>query len=80
MRVDRPETIASAWDFAFKADRPVVLDVVVDPNVPLLPPHISLEQATHFAQSVLAGDAEALGFLRQTTREVVAGLRGPRRG
>jgi pyruvate dehydrogenase (quinone) len=79
MRVDRPEAIAGAWDFAFKADRPVVLDFVVDPNVPLLPPHISLEQATHFAQSVLAGDADALGFLRQTTREVVAGFRGPHR-
>jgi len=40
--------------------------------VPPLPPHISFEQAKAFASSVLSGDAEALGFLRQTIKEAAA--------
>jgi len=72
IRVDRPDQIASAWDQALSADRPAVLDACVDPNVPPLPPHISLEQAKHFAESVWKGDAEALGFIRQTARDIAA--------
>lgn len=38
IRVERPEDVESAWDRALSADRPVVLEAVVDPDVPLLPP------------------------------------------
>ena len=37
---------ATAWDEALAADRPVVLEAIVDPEVPPLPPHITFEQAT----------------------------------
>jgi pyruvate dehydrogenase (quinone) len=47
------------------------LEAVTDPNVPPLPPHISLAQAKAFASSVLKGDAEALGFLKQTVKDAV---------
>jgi pyruvate dehydrogenase (quinone) len=77
VRVEKSDDIAPAWERAFHADRPIVLDVVTDANVPMLPPHISFEQARHFARSVWAGDVNALGFLRQTAREVLAGLVGP---
>ena len=33
-----------------------------------MPPHITLEQARNFASSVLKGDAESLGFLKQTLK------------
>ena len=39
---------ASAWDEALASDRPVVLEVKTDPEVPPLPPHITLEQAKAF--------------------------------
>ena len=42
-------------------DRPAVLEVVTDPEVPPLPPHITLEQAKAFASSVLKGDPGAQG-------------------
>jgi pyruvate dehydrogenase (quinone) len=74
IRVERPDEVGGAWDRALRADRPVVLDVLTDPNVPLLPPHISWEQAKQFASSVLAGDVDALGFLRQTAKEVTANV------
>ena len=69
IRVDRPDQIADAWDRAFSADRPVVIEAITDPNVPPLPPHISIEQARHFASSVWSGDAEALGFIKQTIKD-----------
>jgi len=69
IRVDHPEEVGGAWDAALSADRPVVLEAVTDPNVPPLPPHITFEQAKAFMSSVLAGDAEALGFIKQTVKD-----------
>ena len=69
LRVDDPDRIGEAWDRALSADRPVVLEAITDPNVPPLPPHISLEQAKHFAESVWGGDADALGFIKQTVKD-----------
>ncbi len=69
LRVDTPDAIGPAWDRALAADRPVVFEAVTDPNVPPLPPHISLEQAKNFASSLWAGDAEALGFITQTVKD-----------
>jgi pyruvate dehydrogenase (quinone) len=79
VRVDRPEQVGEAWDRVLGADRPAVLEAVTDPNVPPLPPHISLAQARAFASSVLKGDAEALGFITQTVKDAVEGYL-PRRG
>jgi pyruvate dehydrogenase (quinone) len=38
IRVDDPGRVGAAWDEALAADRPAVLEAVVDPEVPLLPP------------------------------------------
>jgi pyruvate dehydrogenase (quinone) len=38
IRVTDPAELGSAWDRALAADRPVVLEVLTDPDVPLLPP------------------------------------------
>jgi pyruvate dehydrogenase (quinone) len=54
--VQRPEDVASAWDQAFAADRPVLLDVHTDPEVPPLPPHIRFEQAKELAGAMRQGD------------------------
>jgi len=48
---------------------PALSEAITDPNVPPLPPHISFEQAKAFATSVLSGDAEALGFIKQTIKD-----------
>jgi pyruvate dehydrogenase (quinone) len=69
IRVDRPDQIGDAWDRALSADRPTVVEAITDPNVPPLPPHITLEQARKFASSVWSGDAEALGYIKQTIKE-----------
>jgi pyruvate dehydrogenase (quinone) len=71
IRVDRPEQIARAWDEALSADRPVVYEAYVDPDVPPMPPHITFEQAKNFAQSLLGGDVDASGVARQTIKGIV---------
>jgi pyruvate dehydrogenase (quinone) len=67
--VDDPEQLGPAWDTALSSNRPTLIEAVTDPNVPPLPPHISFEQARAFASSVLHGDADALGYLKQTVKD-----------
>ncbi|MDF2048337.1 thiamine pyrophosphate-requiring protein [Arthrobacter sp. Cr_A7] len=38
IRVEDPDQLGDAWEQAFAADRPVVIEVLTDPEVPLLPP------------------------------------------
>jgi len=71
IRVDRPDQIGDAWDRALSADRPALVEAITDPNVPPLPPHITLEQAKAFATSVWKGDADALGYIKQSFKQVV---------
>ena len=59
--VDKPEQVAPGWDRALAADRPTVLDVRVDPNMPPIPPHATPEQMKHTAQAMLTGDEDRRG-------------------
>jgi pyruvate dehydrogenase (quinone) len=70
LRVERPKAIGPAWDQALASDRPVVLEAITDPNVPPLPPHITLEQAKGYISALLKGDPDALGIVKQSFREM----------
>jgi pyruvate dehydrogenase (quinone) len=74
IRVEDPEQVGPAWDRALAADRPFVLDIVTDPNVPPLPPHITLKQARHFMGALAKGDPEAGNVLIDTARELVGSI------
>jgi pyruvate dehydrogenase (quinone) len=74
IRVDDPDAVGAAWDEALGAGRPAVLEAVTDPEVPPLPPHITLEQARHFAEAVVRGDPDRGGMVRQSLRQMVAGI------
>ena len=56
LRCDRPEDGAKTWDVALKADRPVLVEAVVDPEFPMMPPHITLKEMVAYAKSVAKGD------------------------
>jgi pyruvate dehydrogenase (quinone) len=73
IRVENPEHVGPAWDEALAADRPVVLDVVTDPEVPPLPPHITLDQAKAFASALLKGDPGARRIIGQSLRQKLPG-------
>ena len=72
-RVARPEDVGPAWDAALSSDRPFVLDAVVDPDVPPLPPHITLDQARNMTSALLGGDPDRRGVIRQAFRQLLGG-------
>lgn len=72
--VDDPEDIDAAFDQAFAADRPVVLDVRCDRNTPPLPAHIAFAQAKGLAESLLSGDPELGQVVKQSSRATAARL------
>lgn len=74
IRVERPEEIASAWEQAFSAQGPIVLDAVCDPNVPPLPPHVTWKQSTALLASLLKGDPDAGDIVRQIVKGKAAEL------
>ncbi len=71
IRVERPEQVGPAWDEALAADRPVVYEAVTDPEVPPLPPHITLEQAKALTSALLAGDPHAGRIIKQSFKQKV---------
>lgn len=70
--VNHPEEIPDALDEAFAADKPVIFEAAADPEVPPLPPHITVEQAKSFMSSVGHGDVNAWDMIKQTYKNVVA--------
>jgi pyruvate dehydrogenase (quinone) len=72
--VDSPDRMGAAWDEALAADRPVVLEVKTDPEVPPLPPHITLEQAKKFASTLLSGDPDESGVIAGAAKQILASV------
>ena len=70
--VDDPDQVGAAWDRALAAQRPVVLEVKSDPEVPPLPPHITLEQARRFSSTLVKGDPEESSVIKGTLRQVLS--------
>ncbi|MEU2613386.1 thiamine pyrophosphate-binding protein [Micromonospora sp. NPDC007271] len=69
VRVDRPELVGPAWDEVLAADRPSVLEAVVDPAVSLEPPEPALADLRW-----LVADGDAARRVRErmlATRTVV---------
>ncbi|MEW9856796.1 thiamine pyrophosphate-requiring protein [Novosphingobium sp. M1R2S20] len=72
--VDDPEHLGAAWDQALSANRPVVIEVKTDPEVPPLPPHITLEQAKAFTQLFFKGDPEQGSVLKGSAKQLLANV------
>ncbi|AJY08913.1 MULTISPECIES: thiamine pyrophosphate-requiring protein [Burkholderia] len=72
--VDDPEQLGAAWEEALASDRPVVLEVKSDPEVPPLPPHVTLQQAKHFAQALVKGDPREANVIVETARQVLSAV------
>jgi pyruvate dehydrogenase (quinone) len=70
--VERPEQIAPAWDQALTADRPCVMDVHTDPDVPPLVPHVTMKQMRSFTEALMKGDPDTAGVIKQTLKQIFA--------
>jgi pyruvate dehydrogenase (quinone) len=69
VRVDRPDGVVSGLEEALAADRPVVLEAVVDPNVPTVPPKLKPEQVEKLEAALAKGDPDAAAVQRQLKLE-----------
>ena len=68
IRVEKPEDVGSAWDEAFAADRPVVIDVKVNADIPTVPPTLRPKQAKQL-EHALDQDPEAPAIREQMRRQ-----------
>jgi pyruvate dehydrogenase (quinone) len=68
VRVDDPEQVAGAWEEALNVGRPALLEAITDPEVPPLPPHIKLEQATSLAKALSQGDQHGARIITQSLK------------
>jgi pyruvate dehydrogenase (quinone) len=69
-----PQALAPAWDEALAADRPVVLEVKTDPEVPPLSPHITFEQVRNLSEALLKVDPHEGGIIKDTARQVLSSI------
>jgi pyruvate dehydrogenase (quinone) len=69
IRVDRPQDIGPAWEQALSSPRPTLLEMVTDPDVPPLPPHISSKQAKAYLSALLHGDSDSLGIIKESAKQ-----------
>ncbi len=72
LRVDRKEDVGRTWDAALAADRPVLVEAVVDPEFPMMPPHVTLKEAKAYARAVMKGDPDAGHMIGETIKTAVA--------
>ncbi len=69
------EDLGMAWDSALAADRPMLLDVYCDPDVPPIPPHASWDQIQKTAKSLWRGDEDRWGVLKEGMKTKLQELR-----
>jgi pyruvate dehydrogenase (quinone) len=72
IRIESPEQIEGALHEVLNADRPAVLDVLCDPNVPITPAHLDFKTLSMFGKALLKGDPEQANLIRQTIKEIMA--------
>ena len=68
-----PERVGAAWDEALAADRPVILNIYTDPNVPPLPPHITVKDAKNF-MTMMGSEPELGSVLKESAKQVLASV------
>ncbi len=69
INVDDPAEVGAAWDAALGGNRPTLLDIRCDPDVPPIPPHATAEQAWATAAAVMGGDEDRWGLLKQGIKQ-----------
>jgi pyruvate dehydrogenase (quinone)/pyruvate oxidase len=74
IHVEEPDQVQAALEQALASNRPTVVEVVVDPYVPPMPPKVSWDQAKNLATSLIRGQPNreriALTLFRDRVDEV----------
>ena len=77
IKVTTAAEIENAWDEAFAADRPVIIDAITTPDEPPIPPHVTREEAEALMKSVLEDPKDgwrgAVEGIRETVQALIPG-------
>lgn len=71
IRIEKPEQVASAWEKALQADRPVVIDAITDPEVLTFTPQVAVKFSKNLASAIEKGDKAAAQHLEDPLRKAV---------
>ncbi len=73
--VEDPKEIRPALERAIRSGKPAIVEVVVDPNEPPMPPKVTAKQALHFAEALARGEPNggriALTIFRDKLNELL---------
>ena len=69
-----PTRSAPPGSEALAADRPVLIEAITDPEVPPLPPHITLEQAKNFMRALRQATPSAARVIKESFRQKIEEL------
>ncbi|NKX54342.1 thiamine pyrophosphate-requiring protein [Arthrobacter mobilis] len=72
LRVEDPDQLGAAWEQALAADRPFLLEVLTDPEVPLLPPFPAGATKAETMRQGLGAEGSAGGHARELLERYVA--------
>lgn len=76
-RCERPEEVRPAIEAALQSKKPAIVEAVVDPYEPPMPPRVTSEQALHMAESLARGEPNsgriALTLFRDKVRDYFGG-------
>jgi pyruvate dehydrogenase (quinone) len=70
IEIKNPEELSNSMEKVFASNKPVLLEVHTDPDVPPLPPHVSFEQAKDYAKAMFKGDPKSIHIIKQTFKEL----------
>ncbi|MEU4194210.1 thiamine pyrophosphate-requiring protein [Kribbella sp. NPDC026611] len=68
---EKPEEVVPAWEEALAADRPCVVEFRTDPAVPPIPPHASWDQIENALESIVRGDTDRVGMIKEGVKSKV---------
>jgi pyruvate dehydrogenase (quinone) len=69
IRVEAPNEVGPAWEEALGAGVPTLVEARTDPEVPPLPPHVTVEQAQALSSALIAGDPGSGEIVRQSLKQ-----------
>jgi pyruvate dehydrogenase (quinone) len=68
VRVADPSALEQVCERAFRAERPLLIEAVTDPNVPPLPPDLTRQQRSKLQQAFAQPDPDLPGALQQVEK------------
>jgi pyruvate dehydrogenase (quinone)/pyruvate oxidase len=72
--IEDPQDAGRLVEQALASEGPVIVECLVDPNEPPMPPKVNVEQAAHFAEALVRGTRDASDIMKTVFKDKVREL------